>query len=146
MPMNLRSFRSFGLLLALASAGTAPFLVNCAGPDEYEDEESEGALTGVDNKLGLGLAYDAKAGSVTATLKDSLKPGEQLRIRVRRGKPELGDEAKLDCNEISEARPITGAGSRENAPVRSGRDARRRRLDDPAHAERPARHQVRRRR
>lgn len=116
--MNLRNVRSFGLLLALAAAGAAPFLVNCASPSADEEAEGdEGALTGVDNKLGLGLAYDAKSGTVTATLKESLKPGEQLRIRLRRGLPQLGDEAKLDCDAIGEAKPITGAGSREGAPV-----------------------------
>ncbi|MBX3217829.1 MAG: hypothetical protein KF850_37835, partial [Labilithrix sp.] len=115
--MNLRTLRSYGLLLAVISASAAPFLVNCASPDEYEDEEDEGALTGVDNKLGLGLAYDETTGTVTATMKESLKSGEQLRVRVRRGKPELGDEARLDCDSITEARPITGAGSRDNAPI-----------------------------
>ncbi len=115
--MNLRSLRSCGLLLALACAAAGPFLVNCAAPDEYEEEENDDALTGVNNKLGLGLLYDETTGAVTATLKESLKPGEQLRIRVRRGKPELGDEAKIDCDSITEARPISGPGSRENAPI-----------------------------
>jgi len=114
--MTVRNLRSYGLLLAVVTATATPFLINCS-TDEYEDEESEGALTGVDNKLGLGLSYDEASGTVTATLKESLKAGEQLRIRVRRGKPELGDEAKIDCDSINEARPITGAGSRENAPI-----------------------------
>jgi len=117
--MNLRKLRSFGLLVALASAAMAPFLINCGAPQEGDEGESEGALTGVDNKLGLGLAYDEESGSVTATLKQSLAEGESLRIRVRRGTPKLDDEAKLDCDSITTAKPITGEGSKENAPIGS---------------------------
>jgi hypothetical protein len=51
-PMNVGGARSFGLLLAVACAGVAPFLVNCAGTDEYDDDEydddeSNEALTGM---------------------------------------------------------------------------------------------------
>jgi hypothetical protein len=116
-PMNLRKLRSFGLLVAIASAAMAPFLINCSSPSESEEGESEGALTGVDNKLGLALTYDEQSGSVTATLKESLKPGESLKIRVRRGTPQLDDEAKLDCDAIQTANPITGEGSKEKAPI-----------------------------
>src|SRR5688572_12680417 len=116
-PMNLRNLRSFGLLVALAAAATVPLLVNCAAPESGEEEESEDAVTGVDNKLGLGLSYDAKTSTVRATLKQSLKPGEQLRIALRRGLPQVGDEAKLDCEGLQAARAITGAGSSENAPI-----------------------------
>lgn len=114
--MTLRNLRSFGLLVALSAAGAAPFLVNCASPTE-DDADSEGSAVGVDNKLGLALSFDAKSGTVKATLKDSLKPGEQLRIRVRRGLPKIGDEAKLDCDAIPESSAITGGGSTVNAPV-----------------------------
>src|SRR5687767_6033998 len=110
-----RNLRSFGLVIALLAAASAPVLVNCASPTESEEEEGEGALTGIDNKLGLGLSFDDKTSTVHATLKQPLQPGEQLRIRVRRGLPEIGDEAKLDCAKLSDAAAITGAGSRENA-------------------------------
>ncbi len=116
--MNLRNLRSFGLLAALAAAAAVPLLANCASPEsEEEEEEGEGALTGVDNKLGLGLSYDEKTSTVRATLKQSLKPGEQLRIALRRGLPQVGEEAKLECTDLPAARVITGAGSRENAPI-----------------------------
>jgi hypothetical protein len=77
-----------------------------ASPTESEEEEGEGALTGVDNKLGLGLSFDDTTSTVHAPLLKS----------------EIGDEAKLDCSSLSDAAAITGAGSRENAPPRVAKD------------------------
>src|SRR6187549_1498288 len=83
-PMIPRNARSLGLMLALAAAATAPFFA-CAAPEESDDEEaSEDAVTGANNPLGLRLTYDRETNKVSATLKDSLKSGEQLRLRVRR--------------------------------------------------------------
>lgn len=114
--MNLRGLRSYALLLSVACGAAGPFLLNCSAPAEEEVDDGEGAV-GVDNKLGLGLAYDEASGTVRATLKQSLKAGEQLRIRVRRGLPKLGDEARLDCDSLREARAVTGEGSTIDAPV-----------------------------
>lgn len=109
--MNVRKMRSIGLFVALATAAAAPF-VACAAPEEDEGELSEDAVTGVNNPLGLALKYDAETGTVLATLKDSLRAGEQLRIRVRRGNRTLTSQRDLRCDDINEARPLTGEGSR----------------------------------
>ena len=81
-----RNARSLVLMLALTGAATAPFFA-CAAPEETEEEgdTSEDAVTGANNPLGLRLTYDRETNRVSATLKDALKSGEQLRLRVRRG-------------------------------------------------------------
>ncbi len=101
--MNLRNLRSLGLMLALTAAGTAPFFA-CAAPEETDEELSEDAVTGVNNPLGLRLTYDAETKSVNATLKDSLKNGETLRVRIRRGQPTLTSQKELKCDDIPKAR------------------------------------------
>lgn len=101
--------RSLVLLCALAaSAGGA--LLHCAAPTEEDEPLSEDEITGVNNKLGLGLRYDAKAGSVQATLKKDLRDGERLLVRVRRGKLTLTSQRQLDCKamaaEVAPVRPL----------------------------------------
>lgn len=98
-----RNARSLGLLLALACASAAPFIA-CAAPEESEEELSEDAVTGVNNPLGLRLTYDAESKTVNATLKDALRPGEQLRVRVRRGARTLTSQKELSCDELPRAR------------------------------------------
>jgi hypothetical protein len=110
--MPSRHFRSFGLVAALAlAAGSA--LIHCAAPTEDDDDLSEDAVTGVNNALGLGLRYEEKSGKVQATLSGGLKDGEKLFIRVRRGKMQLDSQKKLDCTELTQARPLAGSGERE---------------------------------
>ncbi len=115
--MNLRSVRSLGLSIALCTAAAGPFLANCAAPEEMEEELSEDAVTGVRNALGLGLTFDAETGQVQASLKDSLKQGEVLRIRVRRGTLTSTSQKDLQCDELDAAKPLTGAGSRDLAAL-----------------------------
>src|SRR5262245_41799131 len=97
-PMIPRNARSLVLMLALTGAATAPFFA-CASPEESGDEEaSEDAVTGAGNPLGLRLTYDAETKKVNATLKDELKSGEQLRVRVRRGTATLTSQKELKCD------------------------------------------------
>ena len=105
----MRPFKSTLLLLAsLAAATSSAFLVNCAAPEEeYEEELSEDAVTGVNNTLGLGLVYDSATSKVKATLKKPLGTGERLFIRVRRGVIKHESQRDLDCGELTEAPPIT---------------------------------------
>lgn len=92
-------------MLALTGAATAPFFA-CAAPAESEDggELSEDAVTGASNPLGLRLTYDAESNRVNATLKDALRSGEQLRLRVRRGAATLTSQKELKCDELPRAR------------------------------------------
>src|SRR5688572_4025311 len=100
-----RNARSLVLMLALTGAATAPFFA-CAAPEESEDEElSEDAVTGAGNPLGLRLTYDRETNRVSATLKDSLKSGEKLRLRVRRGAATLTSQKELKCDDV----PLTQA-------------------------------------
>lgn len=115
--MMIVRMRAVALGVVVGVAGLLPLLTSCTSVEDEEAEEGGEAVTGIDNALGLALSYDADTGTVLATLRDSLEAGQQLRVRVRRGMPQLGDEEKLDCDSITEARPITGAGSRANAPV-----------------------------
>ena len=64
-------------------------------------------------RLGLGLRYVEKSGTVQATLSGGLKDGEKLYIRVRRGKMTLTSQKDLDCSALAQARPLAGSGERE---------------------------------
>ncbi len=111
----MRPFKSTLLLLAsLAAACSSAFLVNCAAPEEDEEELTEDAVTGVNNALGLGLVYDNPTGKVKATLKKPLSTGERLFIRVRRGTIKHESQKDLDCSELTEAPPITKGDSLTN--------------------------------
>jgi ribosomal protein L4 len=100
-----RKARSLALFIALAAAATAPFFA-CSAPEETVDEDgaSEDAVTGAGNPLGLRLTYDADTKRVNATLKEELKSGEQLRIRVRRGKATLTSQKELKCDDLPRAK------------------------------------------
>lgn len=110
-----RNARSLVLMLALTGAATAPFFA-CAAPEESEEdgEASEDAVTGAGNPLGLRLTYDRESNRVSATLKDSLKTGEQLRLRVRRGAATLTSQKELKCDDLPRA---TAQQSRDLANV-----------------------------
>jgi hypothetical protein len=110
-----RNARSLVLMLALTGAATAPFFA-CAAPEESEEdgEASEDAVTGASNPLGLRLTYDRESNRVSATLKDSLKSGEQLRLRVRRGAATLTSQKELKCDDLPRA---TAQQSRDLANV-----------------------------
>jgi hypothetical protein len=91
--------------LALSCLLGVAGLANCSSPEGEAPEEqlSEDDITGVDNKLGLGLVYDDQAGVVMATLKEAMKDGDQLRLRVRRGRITENSERTLNCAELPEA-------------------------------------------
>ncbi|MBX3193136.1 MAG: hypothetical protein KF819_39495 [Labilithrix sp.] len=110
--MPSRHFRSFGLVAALAVAAGSAF-IHCSAPEEEDEELTEDAITGVNNALGLGLRYDDKTGRVQASLKTPLKDGEKLFIRVRRGKITLTSQKELACEDLTQARPLSGVGDRE---------------------------------
>ncbi len=105
--------RSFGLLSIVVGAAAGPLLVNCTQEEAEEDTLSEDAVTGIDNPLGLGLRFDEATGSVQATLKDGLRDGERLFIRLRAGKITLDSQSQLKCTDLTLARPIGGGGNRE---------------------------------
>lgn len=107
-----RPLRSLGLVAVLA-ASAASALVHCAAPAEEDEELTEDEITGVNNKLGLGLRYDDKTGRVQATLAGGLRDGEKLFVRVRRGKLSITSQRELDCRELTQAKPLTGVGERE---------------------------------
>ena len=110
--MSLRHLRSFGLVAALAMGAGSAFL-HCAPAEEAEPEPSEDEITGVNNALGLGLRYDQKSGRVQASLNSNLREGENLFIRVRRGKITINSQKQLDCKDLTKASPLAGAGERE---------------------------------
>jgi hypothetical protein len=106
--MSLGKLRTLALFACLAAAGSMA-LLNCAPAEEESEEESgEDAVTGVNNALGLALVYDADSGHVKATLKDGLKPGEQLFLRVRRGVIGQDSEKALNCGELTQAPAAKG--------------------------------------
>ncbi|MCA9591123.1 MAG: hypothetical protein KC657_37755 [Myxococcales bacterium] len=111
--MNSSASRSIALLLALAAAAGGA-LVHCAAPAQEEEELTEDEITGVNNKLGLGLRFDEKSGAVQATLKKDLREGEQLFVRVRRGKLTLKSQKELDCKALAtQVAPVQALGKRE---------------------------------
>jgi hypothetical protein len=110
--MSLRHLRSLGLVTALAFAAGSAF-IHCAAPEEEEKELSEDEITGVNNALGLGLRYEEKTGRVQASLKSGLRDGEQLFIRVRRGKITVTSQKQLDCKDLTKASPLSGSGERD---------------------------------
>ncbi|CAN5854367.1 hypothetical protein BH11MYX4_BH11MYX4_26480 [soil metagenome] len=101
------------LLLSVAGAATAAALVNCAAPEEEETAPTDGAVTGVNNALGLGLRFDEKTSTVQATIKKNLEPGERLFVRVRRGKLSLTSQKELNCADLTEAGPLRSTGAAE---------------------------------
>lgn len=106
----MRSIRSI-LALSLVAAGSAVALLNCSsGGDAQEEVQSEDAVTGVNNALGLALAYDEASGRVFGSLKDPLAEGEELYIRVRRGTIEHESQEKLDCSELAKAPAVERSG------------------------------------
>ena len=106
--MSLGKLRTLALFACLAAAGSSA-LLNCAPAEEEGEEESgEDAVTGVNNALGLSLVYDAESGRVRATLKNALKSGESLHLRVRRGVIGQDSEKNLDCSELASAPAATG--------------------------------------
>jgi hypothetical protein len=110
-----RNLRSLGLLIVLGAAATAPILVNCSSPSEEDEGDqplSEDAVTGVNNVLGLGLRYTEKEGRLYATLKENLKEGEKLYVKVYQGKATYKGSADVDCAALAEA-PATAGGKRE---------------------------------
>ncbi len=104
------SLRSLSLFLVLSVAATAG-LVHCSAPSNESDaDESEDAITGVNNTAGLALTYDKDSHHIRATLKSPLGEGETLRVRVRRGTITHESQAELDCSQIPNA-PARGAGN-----------------------------------
>ncbi len=99
MDLPRPSLRTLGLFAALGVAA-ASSIVNCAAPVADETPAGDEAL-GVDNKFGLGLRYDAAAGTVQATLKQDLAPGERIYVRVRRTQPEKMSQKAIDCAAIA---------------------------------------------
>ena len=108
--------RSVLLLLSIVAAASGALLVNCSAAAEEDEALSEDEVVGVNNTLGLGLAYDELTGKVRATLKKPLGEGERLFIRVRRGTIRHESQAELDCRTLAEAPPIE-PGSRRAAQV-----------------------------
>jgi hypothetical protein len=104
-----RAASSLGLTLALGVA-IAASLVHCSAPAE---DDAEGAVAGIHNKLGLALRFDEKTHQVQATLAQPLADDEQLWVRVRAGKMTLGAEKDLDCTALTPAKPIRSGGARE---------------------------------
>jgi len=105
--MIFKNARSLGLFVALTCAAVAPFVISaCSAPADPsgDDDSSEDAVTGVNNPLGLRLTYDSTTKSVSATLKQQLQSGEQLRVRVRRGAATLTSQRDLKCEDIPRAR------------------------------------------
>lgn len=105
------SKHAFLLLVTLASAASAAMLLNCAPAPTDEDGSdpgaSEDAITGVNNTMGLGLAYDKDSGKLNATLKKPLDTGDRLFINVRRGVIKHESQAELDCSKLTEAPAVT---------------------------------------
>jgi len=93
--------------------GAGSAFLHCAPAEEAEAEPSEDEITGVNNALGLGLRYDEKTGRVQASLNGNLREGENLFIRVRRGKITINSQKQLDCKDLTQASPLAGAGERE---------------------------------
>jgi cytochrome c553 len=112
--MKLAGTRSVvALFLSVVSAGTAAALINCAAPGEEDVAPSEEAVTGVNNALGLGLRFDDRSGTLQATLKKELAPGERLYLRVRRGKLSLTSQKDLLCTDLAAAGAVRNSGSIE---------------------------------
>jgi hypothetical protein len=111
--MSSGTLRSLGLVAALGlGAGSA--LLHCASPEEEEEAFTEDQVTGVNNKLGLGLRYDDKTRTVQATLSGNLHDGEKLYVRVKRGKLTLTSQKDVDCAALAaETRPLSDSGERE---------------------------------
>ncbi len=97
-------------LTAALGATVAASLLHCSAPAE---DDTEGAVSGVHNKLGLSLRFDEKTHQVQATLAQPLEDDEQLWVRVRAGKMTLGAEKDLDCKALTLAKPIRAGGARE---------------------------------
>lgn len=102
--MNTKRF-SLLLLSTVVAAGAAASLVNCAPSSEDDNEPalSDDEITGVNNKLGLRLIYDAPSGRVHATMKSSLKAGEKLALRVRRGRLTMDSQKQLNCADLTDS-------------------------------------------
>jgi len=101
------SFRSSLLLGAALVAGSAA-IVNCSEPagEEPEPTYSEDEVTGVNNRMGLKLVYDDPSSRVFATVKQKLRTGEKLLMRVRRGRLTMDSQRSLDCTQLAEAPPM----------------------------------------
>ena len=100
----MRVASTASLLLLLAAVGCGVALTNCSSAPEDDDEAlSDDEINGVNNKLGLGLVYDEETGTVRATMRTRLRAGEELRLRVRRGRLSIDSERALDCGELAVA-------------------------------------------
>ncbi|MBX3203662.1 MAG: hypothetical protein KF764_01275 [Labilithrix sp.] len=97
--------KAASLLLLTGALASAAALANCAAaPDDDGDEAlSDEEINGANNRMGLRLIYDEPSGTVRATVKKRLRAGEQLRLRVRRGRLSSGSQRELSCRELPEA-------------------------------------------
>jgi hypothetical protein len=102
--------RSYSLLAVLAGVGCFPLVTNCSNTEEAVGDEASDDITGVNNALGLGLRYDETEGRVYASLKQNLKAGEKLFIRVRQGKLTHVSQKNLKCSDLTEVSPIVQTG------------------------------------
>jgi hypothetical protein len=100
MPLVFRS----SLLLAGALGASVAVLASCSAPSDSAGDDvafGDDELNTTNNKMGLRLRYDEPTGRVHATLKTKLRAGENLRMRVRRGR--LSNGATLDCGQLADA-------------------------------------------
>lgn len=113
----MRVVRSYlGVAGGLMTAAALSFLANCSASETDSAEEAIGAA----NSLGLSLRYDDETSTVQASLKDALKPGEKLYIRVRQGKILFDSQEKLDCSDLQKASAFTRKTSEGNEVVYQG--------------------------
>jgi hypothetical protein len=109
--------RSYSLLAVLAGVGCFPLVTNCSNTeDPTTGDEASDDITGVNNALGLGLRYDQTEGRVYASLKQNLKAGEKLFIRVRQGKLTHVSQKNLRCSDLTEVSPIVQSGVAKTGP------------------------------
>jgi len=96
-------------LLCSASIAAGVGALAACGPTEDEPasaETSDDEITGANNKMGLRLVYDDASGRVRATVKQKLRAGEKLVMRVRRGRLSATSQTELDCAALADAPPL----------------------------------------
>lgn len=96
--------RVISLLVGVLTLGAGAALLNCSAEADPNDEPfSEEEVNGANNRMGLRLLYDEPSGTVRATVRQRLRAGETLKLRVRRGRLSSSAQSQLDCNQVPDA-------------------------------------------
>ncbi len=119
--MRLFSWTASLLLLTSALVSSGAAVTGCSsGDDEVLGEEE---INGLSNRMGLQLIHDEPSSSLRATVQEPLRSGEQLRLRVRRGRLSSESQRALSCRELPEAPPLPPAPA-EDATESNGASAK----------------------